>query len=374
MNEKDYNTWLKEAKAALDSYSASRQEIASLYRQAKENAKAEYLAQKEQLEKETKRSMNQAATENMKLHRDIDRTLASRGLAFSGENAQTDVDMALNLRGRLAELEDQRTERASALDTGYADTAYQMDLAYAKENSEAAEKLTDMKMAMASAVKNAQDTKEEAVPNGETGAEIPQPDLKGKSFSQKVKLLAQHAKEVQAAKDKASQFTPEISAKELAKQLVSAVGKDGVIGSISQQEALEKALNRLTEANHLSEPYLQELMLNLSSLGYRPDYREDEAYGLEDLQKRSYEAYDQYYDRYYHMYRSAGYDAKQSDGFAGKKALFMQFVYLYTNSRNKEVFENAMSALGYRNELEEFYKEIQKDPHQYGLGSALNPS
>lgn len=374
MKEKEYNTWLAEAKAALDGYSAAQQELAGLYQQAKANAEAEYRAQKQQLEKETKEHKNRAVVDTMKTERDLDRTLASRGLAFSGENAQTGLDLALDLRGRLAELEDNAVKTAADLDARRADTQNQLDLAYAREKSAAAEKLADMKLAFASAVK--QEEEEEA---SDTPAEdaVPMPDLTGKSFSQRVKLLAEHAKAVAEAKkqqQEEAKYTPEISAKELAKQLVSAAGEDGIISGIDQQEAMEALLSRLTEAHTFSDGYLQELMLNLRSLGYRPDYRQDVEYGMEDLQKRSVEAFDEYYDRYYRLYRSAGYSPVESDEKAGDTALFMQFVYLYRNSRNKEMFENAMWDMGYRNELEGFYKEIERNPAAYGLDTVLNHS
>lgn len=112
-------------------------------------------------------------------------------------------------------------------------------------------------------------------------------------------------------------------------------------------------------------------MLNLRSLGYRPDYREDVAYGMEDLQNRSVEARDGYYERYYRLYRSAGYEPEESDRLAAEQALFLQFVFLYRNSRSKEMFETAMSGLGYRKELDDFYGVISKDPDKYGLGSSL---
>lgn len=371
MKEKEYNTWLAEAKAALDGYSAAQQELAGLYEQAKANAEAEYRAQKQQLEKETRASKNQAVVDTMKTERDLDRTLASRGLAFSGENAQTSLDLALDLRGRLAELEDNAAKAASDLDTRRANTKNQLELAYTKEKSNSAEKLADMKLAFASALRQ-EEAQQETEPPAE---ELSLPDLTGKSFSQKAKLLAEHAKKLTAKKEEAPlPYTPEISAKELAKQLVSAAGEEGVIGSIAQQEATEALLTRLTEAHNFSEDYLRELMLNLRSLGYRPDYRQDADYGMEDLQKRSVEAFDQYYDRYYRLYRSTGYTPEESDRLSGQQALFMQFVFLYRNSRDKEMFERAMWNMGYRNELEEFYKTVEKDPEAYGLGTALDPS
>lgn len=374
MKEKDYNTWLQEAKDALDGYSAYQADLAEYYRKARENAKAEYLAEKEQLKKDTAQSQNQAVVDTMKTERDLDRTLASRGLAFSGENAQTNLDLNLDLRGRLADLENAAAEQDAALDADYNRLSNELTLAHAKDKTAAAEKEAQLKMDIASAMQKAEEAEKEAVSQEGNAEESPLPDMTGKSFSERVKLLGQYAKEQSAAKKEAAKYTPEISAKELAKQLVSAAGEEGVIGSIAHQEKLEALLGRLTEEHDLSNAYLRELMLNLRSLGYRPDYREDEAYGLEDLQNRSAEAYQSYYDRYYRLYRSAGYSAAESDELAGPKALFMQFVYLYANSKNREMFESAMKELGYRNEVEAFYKQIESDPNRYGLGSALSPS
>ena len=374
MKEKDYNTWLQEAKDALDGYSAYQAEMAEYYRKAQENAKAEYLAEKEQLKKDTAHSQNQAVVDTMKTERDLDRTLASRGLAFSGENAQTNLDLTLDLRGRLADLETAAAEQDEKLNADYKRLSNELSLAHAQSKASAAEKEADLKMDIASALQKAEAAEEEAAAKEPAEEDSSLPDMTGKSFFERVKLLGQYAKEQMAAKQEASKYTPEISAKELAKQLVSAAGEEGVIGSIAHQEKLEALLGRLTEEHDLSDAYLQELMLNLRSLGYRPDYREDEAYGLEDLQNRSAEAYQSYYDRYYRLYRSSGYSASESDELAGPKALFMQFVYLYANSKNREVFESAMKGLGYRNELEAFYKQIESDPNRYGLGSALSPS
>ncbi|MBR4054109.1 MAG: hypothetical protein IKK06_04815 [Clostridia bacterium] len=377
MKEKEYKTWLEEAKAALDAYSAEQTEIAKLYEQAKAEAETAHKAQKEQLAKDTKTSKNQAVVDTMKTERDLDRTLASRGLAFSGENAQTSLDLALDLRGRLAELEDEAAEKQAELDARHRDTQNQLSMAYAKERSQGAEKLADLQMAMANAAKQAEEQTSQDGDKTENGGEdsygVPYPDLTGMSFSGRVKAMAEYAEKVRKAKEAADKLTPEISPKELAKQLVSAAGENGVIGSIAQQEALEGMLARLTEAHDLSEGYLEELMLNLRSLGYRSDYRQDVAYGMEDLQNRSAKAYADYYDRYYRVYRSAGYDAEESDKLAGEQALFLQFVYLYRNSKSKEMFETAMSGLGYRNELGDFYARIGEEPNKYALGSEVQP-
>ena len=147
MKEKDYNTWLQEAKDALDGYSAYQAEMAEYYRKAQENAKAEYLAEKEQLKKDTAHSQNQAVVDTMKTERDLDRTLASRGLAFSGENAQTNLDLNLDLRGRLADLETAAAEQDAALDADYRRLSNELSLAHAQSKASAAEKEADLKMA-----------------------------------------------------------------------------------------------------------------------------------------------------------------------------------------------------------------------------------
>ena len=42
MKETEFNTWLEEAKTALDTFSAGQEELTRLYEEAKANAKAEY--------------------------------------------------------------------------------------------------------------------------------------------------------------------------------------------------------------------------------------------------------------------------------------------------------------------------------------------
>ena len=380
MKETEFNTWLEEAKTALDTFSAGQEELTRLYEEAKANAKAEYDAQKEQLKKDTQASKNQAVTDTMKTERDLDRTLASRGLAFSGENAQTGLDLTLDLRGRLAELDDNESRRAGELEAHHNDTQNQLSMTYNKQRTEGAEKMADLLMDMANASMKYSDSDATTEPQPETESAvtsenpygIPMPDFTGMSFSQRVKAMAEYTKKVNAAKELAEKFTPVVSAKELAKQLVSVAGEGGVISTIAQQESLEKILGGLLEAHDLSDGYLEELMLNLRSLGYLPNYREDVSYGMEDLIKRSADARDDYYSRYYRIYRSAGYSPEESDAKAGETALFLQFVYLYRNSRTKEMFETAMGELGYRKELNSFYAEIAKKPDEYALGSSLD--
>ncbi|MBQ3154140.1 MAG: hypothetical protein IJB88_02805, partial [Clostridia bacterium] len=101
MAEKDYDTWLAGAKAALDGYSAEQKAIAALYEQAKQNAANAYDAKQKQLASQTVQSKNRAAIDTKRTERNIGQTLASRGLAFSGENAQTHLDLNLSLQNRL---------------------------------------------------------------------------------------------------------------------------------------------------------------------------------------------------------------------------------------------------------------------------------
>ncbi|MBQ5791415.1 MAG: hypothetical protein IIW19_01745, partial [Clostridia bacterium] len=177
MKEKDYNTWLQEAKDALDGYSAYQADLSEYYRKARENAKAEYLAEKEQLKKDTAQSQNQAVVDTMKTERDLDRTLASRGLAFSGENAQTNLDLNLDLRGRLADLENAAAEQDAALDADYNRLSNELTLAHAKDKTAAAEKEAQLKMDIASAMQKAEEAEKEAASQEGNAEESPLPDM-----------------------------------------------------------------------------------------------------------------------------------------------------------------------------------------------------
>lgn len=385
MAEKDYDIRIAEAKAALDSYSAEQEAIEKLYRQAKQNAEASYAAQKEQLEKQTAESKNQAAVDMMKTERNIGQTLASRGLAFSGENAQTHLDLTLGLRSRLAQIDSDSRTQAGELERDRTQKQTDLDLEYAQQRASGAEKKAEMQSELAGiaaerdaflAEQNDSGEKTENESSAEEeSTKIPFPDLKGKSIWERIKLVMKYAAQVQNAggSDSAEQtgMTPGISARDLAKQLVASAGENGKVSGYSQQKELKLLLDAMTETHDLEEGYYNELLLNLQSMGYRPNYEEDIAVGTTSLQEEAANMFETYYKRYYELYRLSGYETADCDRLAGEQARFKQLLHLYNNSESIERFEAAARGMNLEGDLDGFYETVEQSPDSYVLGSGL---
>lgn len=404
MAEKEYEKQIAAAKAALEGYSAQQNEIARLYEQAKQNAATEYDRQKSKLASDADKKTNQAAVDMLRTERNIDQTLASRGLAFSGENAQTRLDLTLALRDQLNGIESDQREAEAALERERASTLTDLDLTFAKEKQSAAEKEASLRAQLASGIA----AREAAAAQQGNAAGNQTADKKGsetekreenKTDAQKAleKFLAggepsrrddpvryaiwshqrrQLEEKVAKEEEEANAMIPEVSARELAKQFVQAAGSGGKVYGYEQQSRLAEMLGELQKTYQLTGEYEQQLLLNLRSLGYSPDYVQRMNDQTQQLRERASELYLQSYERYVRIYALAGMGADERAALAEKAARFEQLAYMYANSESSEWFEAAVAAMGLSPELSDFYSQVtQKNREEgktkYRIGSNL---
>ena len=379
MAEKDYDTWLAEAKAALDGYSAEQAAIAKLYEQAKQNAKDTFATQKEQLQTQSRDAKNQASADAKRTERNINQTLASRGLAFSGENAQTHIDVNLGLQNKLASIDRDTALQSQELQNAHNKTLTELDLAHTQARSDSAQKRAELQSKLADIASqkaesqtqtNTDKTPDQDDTDGTEQNKTPLPDLKGKSLAERVRIMLEYIAAQKKAENKP--YTPDISARELAKQLVTSAGKNGKVTGYEEQALLTTLLDALTKEHDLDEAYYEELLLNLRSMGYRPDYTTDPQKEQTALIKQSQSIYSDRYKRYYAMYESIGTYVGECDELASKLATFEQLAYLYENSESTDRFESAVAALHLEGELVGFYKRVRESGGKYKLGSAID--
>ena len=152
---------------------------------------------------------------------------------------------------------------------------------------------------------------------------------------------------------------------------MKAAGGNGAISGYSQNQAMEALLSTLDGNYLLDGDYRKQLMLNLQSMGYNPEYKTAFAEEINALKESAVKAFDQYYDRYFDIYYYAGYSVNESDQMANEKALFLQLAFLYRNSYTVEMFETAVREMGYGSKLKGFYDEIAKEPDNYVLGAEV---
>ena len=364
MEDKEYKDWLKEAKTELDAYSAQQEELSKLYQQAVSGAEEAHRAETRQLKEEAVRRKNQAATDAMRTSRNLKQGLASRGLAFSGENAQTDVDLTLALQNRLGEIDSETLAQTREKERLHAETVANLKQDQLRHRADTSLALSKLKAELA---EKAKDKEEPSAVKGET---VPHAIVSNSLVGSAVGALGQVKDRVQSAV-KENTVTPEISPKDLAKQLVKAAGGNGSISGYSQSQAMELLLETMNKNYLLDGDYRKQLILNLQSMGYDPDYRTAYAQEVKALSEDAVKAFDLYYDRYFDIYYYAGYTVNESDRMASEQARFLQLAYLYRHSYTVEMFELAVREMGYGSKLNGFYDEIAKDPDSYVLGSEI---
>lgn len=392
-----YEEAIARAKAALDSYSAEAEALKELYENAKANARTAHETQKQQLAEQTAESRRRADVDMQKTERNLDQRLAARGLAFSGENAQTRLDLTLALRNRLADIDSEYSAQSAALDQSLADKQSELDLAYASDRSDRARQLASLNADLASAEAGkqaaleaaraaaaqeaaAQAAREEAAAAKEAAAQAAAA-AKQQAGNQNSKpgSTGSADKDVQNAlqdilgdtgeSDKG--ITPQISARDLAKQMVATAGSNGSISTGAEQAKLTLLLDSLLESIPLDSDYYRNLMLNLRSLGYRPDYAQNSTSGSDSqIQKEAANLYETNYRRYFNIHRNAGESITEADRIATSEARYEQIRYLFTHSTTQEQFLSAVKAMELSSYLSTFYARAQtKD--KVSLGSEV---
>lgn len=390
-----YEAAIARAKAALESYSSEAEELARLYETAKANAQTAYEAQKEQTAAQAAESRRKAGVEMQRTERNLDQRLAARGLAFSGENAQTRLDLLVALRNQLAGIDSDERNQLAGLDQALADRQNELDMAYAGNRADIAKQYAALNADLASAEAGkaaAQEAAEAskaaaaaaaaASKGGNSSGKTDSPNALEKAkeavkapltFGSEFQKLTNELVERFLGKSAAGKqsYVPEVSARMLANQLVKAAGSNGRIAGSRQQASLASLLDALLESVNLDSAYYNELMLNLRSLGYRPDYAQKADQNASQLQSDSRGVYEQMYSRYFNLYRHAGEVEGDAAHRAEQEARYLQLRYLYTHSADEDEFDYVVGALGLNSYLNAFYTRLNKEDTKVKLGSEL---
>ncbi len=392
-----YDEAIARAKAALESYSAEAEELAKLYETARRNAQAQYEAQKKESAAQAAEQKRQAGIETRLTERNYEQRLASRGLALSGENAQTSLDLLVALRNQLAGIDSDRQSRDAALDVDLANRQHELDLSYAKQRADSAEKRADLASELASAEANresaiaaqkaadaaakaASGSKEEAETGkgladflAEKGLSAAAADPKG--FGQTLGRATGNTVGSLSGKSASADgvlfgkgYDPEVKAATLAKQIVSSAGGNGKGLTLPQQSAVKELLDKVLANYRLSDDYETELLFNLQSMGYDPETAATADRVTADLREKAEHAYEVCYRTAYSLYRHSGYSGEEVAARAERTARDNQLRYLYEHSLDEGQFEFVAGELGLSDALEAFYRQAKKQGLR--LGSA----
>ena len=180
-----YDNTIDYLKQALDSYSADEEKLSNLYKGAMENAEKNYDLAMKQLEKQYYDDRNAAYADSARSNRNTGIFLAERGLGFSGEAAQSQLNSNIALSGRLGALEGEKSKNENQLRLDLANQKNQL----AMDESEKFRLLSDSKNGLISDI---------------AGMELDYENAQAKLAADEAKLKAEidmHNQSIQAEKD-----------------------------------------------------------------------------------------------------------------------------------------------------------------------------
>ena len=343
-----YSDSIEALKAGLSQYSESEKQLTELYKQAIANAEAEYKTAVKQVNDQYKRDRNEAHADTVREERSLNNMLAARGLGFSGEAAQAKLNSNIILSNRLGELNRGKVDAETKLSLDLSDKKSALSLDNAEKIREVQKGRDDLNAKIASIIAEREDNAAKI----KAEKEMAEAKLKAEMEMLELELNAKNNNSsgngVGSSGGQAggSGYTPTMTAKELAKALITTAsgGGSSIDGSHAQQYSINKYLTELTDKYKVSEEYVNDLIFVLRSYGY-----EDVGESKRRTDVITYEAITYYYnqyDKYYDLYINRGFNEGKAHTEAKKAAQNEQLEYIYENSRNTYEFKECCNDIG----------------------------
>jgi len=331
-----YNDAIESLKNALNGYSEEEDRIKELYAKAKSSISETYGADVAAAERERMKKRAEAEADAKRAERGSDLMLAQRGLAFSGEAAQTRLDSALALNRRLAAIDEQHSKSRNELAKAHGESLLKAEAEEAKRTAEAEEGKNRIK------------------------SEIAELELKRESEQARAARGTSSAgAEAAGAKNEEKGYRPPMTAKALAEQMISSVNSRGYLSKAWEMQKISEKLDNLKKGYEIDGDYLDDLIFTLRSYGYTEPERQQKS-ALERLADEADEFYRSTYGFNYASYQLAGFPESAADSRAKEKAKEKLLEYVYDRVSDARDFRNVCTVLGISSAAANAYIESQR--------------
>lgn len=331
-----YNDAIESLKNALDGYSEEEERIKELYAKAKSSLSETYGADIAAAERERIKKRAEAEADAKRMKRGSDLMLAQRGLAFSGEAAQTGLDSALALNRRLAEIDEEHSKSRNALAKAHGESLMKAEAEEAKRTAEAEEGKNRIK------------------------SEIAALELKRESEQARaMRGTASAGAESSGEESEEKGYRPPMTAKALAEQMINSVSSRGYISKAWEMQKIAEKLDNLKNGYEIDGDYLDDLIFTLRSYGYTEPARQQKS-ALDKLADEADEFYKSTYGYNYASYQLAGFSESAADSRAKEKATEKLLEYVYDRVSDARDFRNVCTVLGIGSAAANAYIESQR--------------
>ena len=331
-----YNDAIESLKNALNGYSEEEERIKELYAKAKSALAVRYAGDIAAADRDRLAKRAEAEADAKRQERNSDLMMAQRGLAFSGEAAQTRLDSALALNKRLAEIDALHAENRGELAKAQSENLLKTEAEEAKRTAEA------------------QEGKNKIL------SEIAGLELKRESEQAR----AANAASAQGAAGSAQEnekigYLPPVTAKALAEQIISSVSSKGYVSKNWEMEKIAEKLDSLKKGYEIDGDYLNDLIFTLRAYGYTEPERQQKS-ALDKLAEEAETYYRSVYGTNYASYQLAGFPENTADSRAKEKARAKLLEYIYDRVSDARDFRNVCTVLGISNAEANEYIESQR--------------
>ncbi len=334
-----YNDAIEQLKNALKSYSDEEDRIKELYAKAKGAINENYARDIAAAERERAEKRAEAEADAKRQIRNTDLTLAARGLAFSGEAAQTRLDSALGLNKRLAAIDAEHARAENELAKARLESETKADGEEAKRVSDAREGQNRIK------------------------SEIAQLEIKREAEQAKAAERERAAAPAAAADTEVSPaengYRPPVTARVLAEQIINSVNSRGYVTKSWEMKKIADKLDNLVKGYEIDKDYLDDLIFTLRAYGYTEPKQETRS-ALQILADDAEAFYKSSYATTYAACQMAGFNEDYSTSHAKEKATAKLLEYVYDRVSDAREFRNVCTVLGISGAEANEYLEKQR--------------
>ena len=362
-----YSDTVKAFKDALNGYSEEEKRITELYTAAiKQNEESKNNALL-QLEKQYRADRNEASNDTLREENNIKRSLAERGLGFSGEAAQASLNSGLALAKRLKVLASDKSKRSADVIDGNLAKNYELSI----EANDKMIGLNESKNKLLTDIASLEHESEQAALDRAAKAELQKEKLMHDRDMLTTELKAKYESVINSSntnnknqstnttinqsgsKNPATNdteslengvfFSPDIKPKDLARLAVqNATGSD-YINSDNDAYLVNKYLLDLEESYNIPDDYMKELIFMLKAYGYQelsPKERK-----VEVLTRDGEILFDENYRTRYKEYVDRGVRPLTARSYALAQARKDVVEMLYKRTENRAEFMELCEAL-----------------------------
>lgn len=337
-----YADTIEALKKALSGYSEEEDKMKALYDTARNNAVDEYDEAKRNLELTYADDRNRASSDVMREEKNYSQMLASRGLGSSGEASQAKLNSGVNLSSTLSALAKAKNESLGELSSELRSTKQKLDL----DEAENRQTLLDNKLSTEVSLADTEAEKENAEKElaALTAAEKASSGSGSGSGSGDSGSGSGDSGDGEDGKNE--NYIPSISAKELAKQIVSSSTKgDLSVSDDAERYLVEQYLLDMQNSYDIDPGYWKDLIFCLRGYGYEDDPQITKEIRVITFAAKSY--YETQYDKLYKIYLEAGKGADKARALSKSIARDLEMTYAYTHSGDLTEFRNCCTVLGF---------------------------